>query len=89
MGLLLPPAPPLPYWVMMVPITAIFNPSVANGACGIKEHTKPDQLHHLPGNRKSNDNYSRSLTTTELLISPRHLYGPEFIYLPKISGGRN
>ena len=55
------------------------TPFVANRVSEIQSETKPEQLHHIPGDLNPADDCSRGLSAAELLANPRHLFGPDFL----------
>ena len=56
-----------------------FHTFVANRVAEIRETTKADQWHHVPGEQNPADACSRGLSVTELTADTEWLTGPEFL----------
>ena len=57
-----------------------FHVYVANRVQNIRDHTSPEQWHHVPGKDNPADEASRSLTASQLLENRRWFHGPEFLW---------
>ena len=57
-----------------------FHVYVGNRVQHIRDHSSPEQWHHVPGKDNPTDEASRSLTASQLLDKRRWFYGPDFLW---------
>lgn len=57
-----------------------FHVFVGNRVQHIRDRSKPEQWHHVPGKENPADEASRSLTASQLLDNKRWFHGPEFLW---------
>lgn len=57
-----------------------FHVYVDNRVQYIRDHSNPEQWHHVPGKDNPADEASRSLTASQLLKNTRWFRGPEFLW---------
>ncbi|XP_031563973.1 uncharacterized protein LOC116299455 [Actinia tenebrosa] len=57
-----------------------FHVYVGNRVQYIRDHTDPEQWHHIQGSQNLADEASRSMSAQELLDNPRWLKGPSFLW---------
>ena len=57
-----------------------FHVYVGNRVQHVRNHTSPEQWHHVPGRDNPEDEASRSLTASQLLDNRRWFRGPEFLW---------
>ena len=57
-----------------------FHVYVGNRVQHVRDHTSPEQWHHVPGKDNPADEASRSLTASQLLDNRRWFRGPEFLW---------
>ena len=57
-----------------------FHVYVGNRVQHVRDHTSPEQRHHVPGKDNPANEASRSLTASQLLDNRRSFRGPEFLW---------